>query len=253
MNMQIKKRHLEVDGLKTSYFEAGEGENLIFFDGLFSSVVVCGSFIKELSKKYKVYALDLPGFGGTETPKEIWSIDDYADFVLNFTDAFKIKKPIVCACSAGCLIGINLAFKNKIKKLILVDSAGLKLPFSKRELFFRLFVVKTLKELILFRRFPRVSMMMLLNLREVVKGIFNRKIKKIIEKNIEVSYEKELKNIKIPVTIIWGEDDEILSLDYARRLNKLIKNSKLIIVKGNHDWLVLEYEQAGKLVKEGLI
>jgi len=65
--------------------------------------------------------------------------------------------------------------------------------------------------------------------------------------------QKELKNIKIPVTIIWGEDDEILSLDYARRLNKLIKNSKLIIVKGNHDWLVLEYEQAGKLVKEGLI
>jgi len=31
------------------------------------------------------------------------------------------------------------------------------------------------------------------------------------------------------------------------------KCNEVIIVKGNHDWLVLEYEQAGKLVKESLI
>jgi len=46
---------------------------------------------------------------------------------------------------------------------------------------------------------------------------------------------------------LWGKTDEILSLEYAEKLHKLLPNSKLIKVEGNHDWLLFRYKEFGKL------
>jgi len=46
-----------------------------------------------------------------------------------------------------------------------------------------------------------------------------------------------LNNIKIPTSIIWANDDKIFPIRIAEKLNKRIKNSKLLVVEGNDDWV----------------
>jgi pimeloyl-ACP methyl ester carboxylesterase len=49
--------------------------------------------------------------------------------------------------------------------------------------------------------------------------------------------------IKVPTTILWGEKDGLTPLWQGEKLHKLIKNSKLIILKGFfHDWILYSPE-----------
>lgn len=250
--MGIEEKYLEVNGIKTRYFKLGKGEDLVFFGGLFSSVVMCESLVKELSKKYKVYAVEMPGFGKTKSPGSVWSVEDYANHIISFMKLLNIKKPLICTCSGGGLVAISIGLKKKAKRLIMMDAAGIQLPFSSRELFFRLFVIMPAKN-IFSKRFSRALAFFFGGVKEVIRGTLDGKIWKIIWKNINRSYDKELKNIETPILFVWGEDDEILSLDYVNRFKRLAKNSRLVRVKGTHLWMVLEYEQVGKLIEDDVI
>src|SRR5580692_991804 len=73
-----------VDGLMTNYQKAGQGKKLVFLHGWGDSSKTFAKLIQQLGPKYEVLSLDLPGFGGTETPGEAWTLDHYADFVADF-------------------------------------------------------------------------------------------------------------------------------------------------------------------------
>ena len=47
-------------------------------------------------------------------------------------------------------------------------------------------------------------------------------------------FNNEVKSIKIPTLLIWGEKDKKVPLVKAKKLNKLIKESELVIENGSH-------------------
>ena len=53
---------------------------------------------------------------------------------------------------------------------------------------------------------------------------------KIVKEDLTSDMEK----ISQPTLIFWGNKDKTTSLDYARRMKALIKNSQLEIVLGGH-------------------
>lgn len=54
---------------------------------------------------------------------------------------------------------------------------------------------------------------------------------------------KEAKKIKVETLILWGEKDFMISVSHGKQLQKLIKNSKLIVLKGmGHDWILTNPE-----------
>ena len=65
---------------------------------------------------------------------------------------------------------------------------------------------------------------------------------KIIRKGLNNSYGY-LNNMKIPTSIIWAKNDSIFSVKIAQKLHKLIKNSQLFIVNGNHDWVLYDEDK----------
>jgi len=72
--------------------------------------------------------------------------------------------------------------------------------------------------------------------------------KEIFKKVIRHNQRKFLKKIGMAVLLIWGENDFSTPLENARFLNRKIKNTKLVIVKGaNHQ---LPYQKPERFAKE---
>ena len=119
-----------LDNCKVEYKITGEGKDVVILQGWGTTLSMYDSVANSINSKYRVIQLDLPGFGGSDEPKEPWSVDDYADFVLKFLDALNVQEASFIGHSYGGRIIIKLAARQdlpvKIDKIVLIDSAGIR-------------------------------------------------------------------------------------------------------------------------------
>ena len=184
----------------------------------------------------KVFVPTLPGFGENLAPKEPWSVDDYVEWVKNFSQNF--DPFFLLGHSFGGRIAIKFALKypEKVSKLILVSSAGIKESKSQLQKFiltsglkvfnliFRLPVLDKFKPL-----FQKIFYRYILKKSDYLeaKGTMKGTFKKIIEEDLA----PYLSEIKTPTLIIWGEKDKITPLKNAYLLKENIRNSELKILE----------------------
>lgn len=50
---------------------------------------------QSLKEHFKVYNIDLPGFGRSEEPKTAYSIEDYVEMLRQFVELNQIENPIL--------------------------------------------------------------------------------------------------------------------------------------------------------------
>jgi len=120
-----------VDAKKVHYLEKGEGEPVILIHGFMYNTVMWKKNIDELAKKFKVYAVDLWGWGYSERLKENeYSFERYGKQIVGFMDALKINKASLVGQSMGGGISVYVAahFPERVEKLILVDPAVIPAP-----------------------------------------------------------------------------------------------------------------------------
>ena len=60
---------------------------------------------------------------------------------------------------------------------------------------------------------------------------------------VNTHYDKIIKNIDIPILLLWGDKDDKVPLNKAKKINKLMENSELHIVKGNHFAYLLNFSK----------
>ena len=67
-----------------------------------------------------------------------------------------------------------------------------------------------------------------------------------------VDLQNEAENINVPTTIMWGEDDPLVSSSSGKKLSSIIKNSKFIVFSGvGHDWSLHNPELFWQNIKNG--
>jgi pimeloyl-ACP methyl ester carboxylesterase len=89
--------------------------------------------IEDLAKKFKVYAVDLWGWGYSERLKENdYSFERYGKQIVGFMDALKIPKASLVGQSMGGGISVYVAahFPDRVDKLILVDPTVIPYPMT---------------------------------------------------------------------------------------------------------------------------
>ena len=242
--MQIK-----INGLNTNYIDEGIGRNVLLLHGWGANLQTMMPIFNILKDKCRVIALDLPGFGESDIPNEPWNSFDYAEFVKNFIDKFGIKDIILFGHSHGGRISIILSTKydNLVKKLILIDSAGL-IPKRSVKYYFKVYSFKFLKILYtsflkgdakdkkvekFYKRFGSVDY-------KSSQGIMRQTMVKVINDNLITL----LSSIKVPTLLIWGENDEDTPLYMGKLMEERINDSGLIVLKGaGHFSYVDCYEQ----------
>src|SRR4030042_5063471 len=120
----ILSKNIMVDGLDVHYYTAGEGEPLLVIHGGGGDARSWQHNISELSRKYAVYAPDLPGYGLTQPLKGKYYIPEIADFVEKFTKSLGLEKFSLMGHSLGGGVALDYAleFPARIEKLVLVSS-----------------------------------------------------------------------------------------------------------------------------------
>lgn len=238
-----------LDNLNLHYFELGRGQNILFFHGGRLQALTHQNILSKLSKKYHVIAPDIPGYGESSTPKELWSFKDYAQFFDKFLERINVKEVIIIGYSLGGGVAYNLAnISSRVKKLILIDSAGIEK--TKEEEFIRDF-----KRLLFYLLNPRYFPTFLILLKEYLS--FNLKHLKDLSQinkirnnlNNSTGY---IKNLKVDTSIIWGKNDEIFPVSIAEKLKTTIKNSKLFLVNDNHDWILYSEDKLMDILNKAL-
>ena len=142
-----------VKGLNINYICEGEGELVLLLHGWGSNIKLFDAMINVLKTKYKVLAMDMPGFGESEEPEEPWCVDDYVDFVLEFLKDYEFDKITLLGHSFGGRVIIKLCSRDlpfEVEKTILVDAAGVKPKKSLKQKIKEKIYFLVLKEEIMF-------------------------------------------------------------------------------------------------------
>lgn len=247
--------NIKINGLNINYEVSGKGEPIILLHGWLCSLDTMKP-IADVLQNFKVYNIDLPGFGKSDMPEKPFNTDDFGDFLDGFIKELKIENPILIGHSNGGRTIINYAGRNlgKIKKIILIDSAGIK-PKRKLSYYIRVYTFKTLKKILGI--FPDVEMFN--NIRERVLGKFGssdyKNSPEILRKTMSIIINEDqtekLKNIKVPTILLWGENDEDTPINDGKIMEQNIKESSLIEIKGAGHFSYLDsYNQCMEIITE---
>lgn len=128
MEINIPERHIEVQGLRIRYFEAGTGDlPLLLLHGNGESALDWFWAFPQLAVSHHVYAPDFPGAGESSKPNRTYSVEFFRQFVLDFAKALNLERLILVGNSLGGLVALGLALSapERVAALVLVDSSGM--------------------------------------------------------------------------------------------------------------------------------
>ena len=96
-----------IKGKKIYYEVEGEGYPVILLHGWLANSKTMQPIANGLKQKFKVYNIDIIGFGKSELPDNPMTTNDFGDFLKEFINNIGEKNPILIGHSNGGRIIIN--------------------------------------------------------------------------------------------------------------------------------------------------
>jgi pimeloyl-ACP methyl ester carboxylesterase len=224
-----------VNNFATEYFDEGIGPTTLLLHGWGDSSRTFDSLVSTLSRDFRIIRVDLPGFGGSETPGEPWGVGEYVQFVKAFTKKIDISVDILIGHSFGGRIVIKGVGDGDLqpRKIVLIGAAGLAKHSTLRSRMY-----KTFAKIggAVFSPFPE-SMQVKLR-RKLYKRVGSEDyldsgaLKETFLKVTKEDLSDIARKIKIPALLIWGENDKATPLSDGTQLHRLISGSTLEVLGG---------------------
>lgn len=238
-----------VNGIKINYEEKGEGELIVLLHGWGSNIKLWANLIQLLSRKYKVVAMDMPGFGESQEPPSAWEVSDYAQFVLDFLSDYDDKKVMLLGHSFGGRVIIKLNSRTdlpfEITKVILVDSAGI-LPPKTNKKSWRTRYYKMGKAVLSTKLAKLIAPDALENFRKKMGSAdyaaASPLMRQVLVKTVNEDLEPLLPNIKCPTLLVWGVNDTATPLSDGEKMEKLIPDAGLVKLENAGHYSFLEQQ-----------
>ena len=107
--------------------QKGSGHAVILLHGFTGSTFIWEDYLEELSDKFRVIAIDLPGNGESESLAEVHTMDLMSEVVKSVLDQLKISEAVVIGHSMGGYVALAAAknYPKLIKGLGLYHSTSL--------------------------------------------------------------------------------------------------------------------------------
>jgi pimeloyl-ACP methyl ester carboxylesterase len=223
--------------------EEGEGENLLVLHGWGGSIQSVRPISERLTNNFHVITPDLVGHGGSSMPPENgpWGTADYVRSIKELLDKLNIKKTDIIGHSHGGRIGIYFAahYPERVGKLVLVNSAGIKPP---RSLKYRI----------------KVAISKIGKFAEKYLGSVGKKLKQLLYKQIASTdyqnagplratfvklvnedFRELLPKITAKTLLVWGRLDNDTPLAVAKQMQSSIPDSELVVLEnaGHYSYL----------------
>lgn len=243
-----------INGLNINYIDEGSGQLLLMLHGWGSNIELFKGIIDFAKSKYHVVAMDMPGFGKSDEPKEPMNVDDYVNFVISFIKELypSEKEIILLGHSMGGRIIIKLTsgmHDGRIKtdfavpKIVLTDAAGVKPVRSaaqnkrtKRYKFYKSIITKTG----IAKAFPGTLDALQKKFGSAdyaaASPIMRQSLVKVVNEDL-VPY---MPSVTMPALLIWGDLDTATPLSDGQQMEKLMPEAGLAVINGVGHYSFLE-------------
>lgn len=249
---------LTVDGVRLHYVEQGRGEPLVLIHGngmMIQDFLVSG-IVDDLAKRYRVIIIDRPGYGYSDRPHALWTPRAHATLFQKALQQLGVTQAVVLGHSWGALVAVALALQAQQLVRSLVLASGYYYPTVRADVMLSTpaaipgigdlmrYTVSPVVSRILQpalikamfapasvtdrfeREFPKAMMLRPLQLRASAEDA-------ALMTPVTIELEKHYRDLKLPVVIIVGDDDQIADVDrQSKRLHKELPNSELVVVPG---------------------
>lgn len=124
-------RFVDVDGVAVHVVEAGEGPTLVLLHGNGATVAdfAISGLLERLARRFRVVAIDRPGFGHTERPRAtLWTPTAQAKLIRGALDRLGISEALVLGHSWGSMVAAALALDPAFRTRGLVLLSGYYFP-----------------------------------------------------------------------------------------------------------------------------
>lgn len=241
---------IEIDNLKIEYdYKRISDKTLIFLHGFGGNLNNFSYFANLFANfGYSTLNINLTDYGFKTTPKS-FNIYDFALVIKKLINRLKIVDFAFIGHSFGGRLAIILSgLHNMGEKLVLVDSAGIRPRFN----------LITKIKILEYKICRRLVEKKLLNKKCLDKfgsqdyKTLNDNQKELFKKVVNEDLTYLLKNINSKTLIIFGKKDKDTPIYMAKKLNKKIKNSKIILFNGGHYCYLEEREKFIRVLKEFL-
>lgn len=248
-------RFIEVDGLRVHYQEAGptNGETLLLVHGFCASTFVWSDVLLPLAQQgFRIIAVDLPGFGFSEKPKDgEYTIEWQARCLSRFLDELKIEAATLVGSSYGGAVSTVFAldYPHRLKRLVIVG--GITDDEIKDEWLMRLGASKLLGDLV---------SPLLLSSRRLhqwrMKDVYANGDKKLLSDERLAAHRlpllaadthhavlttlrrwsagrvsREAHLVKQPTLLLWGDDDRAVPLRHGLHLLAEMPTARLFVFR----------------------
>lgn len=209
----------------------GQGPEMVLLHGLFGALSNWDSTLPLFSKFSTPIALQFPILSGHRSEVKVKALAAYTEY---FVRQRNLAPVTLCGNSLGGHVALRLclAAPHLVDCLVLSGTSGLyehsvdSLPVRPDAKFVRDHMSRVFKN-------PQFVTDEAVN---EIAGILKTRMNVLNLIHAARSAKKDnlqrvLKNISVPTLLLWGEDDQVTTMEVARMFNKLIPNSILVSIK----------------------
>ncbi|MCR9142618.1 MAG: alpha/beta hydrolase [bacterium] len=259
----VRHAFCEHEGVEYSYYyRIANRPPLILLHGFLDSSHTWRRLFARLGEHFDIYAIDLPGFGRSEYPpvRELWHMSSIArglDRFLFDDSGLGLKDATVLTHSLGGLVALHMALQIKymnlpphgrMRELHLIAPGVLKQPVQKRDQTRRHLFPESEAEVrsLLSKLYSGMPPELW---RPVIRGLlhewshpgYHYLAENTIEEEERVWFTPaDLRKLRMPLTLYWGEQDQITELAMARKIKRGAPKTRLEIFEGAGHALHLE-------------
>jgi len=228
------------------HYEAfGKGSPILFLHGWLGSWRYWMQTMESLAVDYRVYALDLWGFGDSDKSEIRFNMKDYVSLVENFVTELDLTKPIIVGHALGAAIAIEYAHKNmsSVSKIMAVS-----LPLSPEVIDRRLMNYSQSSVLSKVFRWKPIP-------DKEIEEEANRAADKVIPLSLQSFAEhysaEKLFNVNSNVLIVFGEKDDVVDPAPVKELNGSLSHVRHISLSDSrHFPMIDEGTKFNRLLKD---
>lgn len=240
MGVKWQEEKISVDGVEIEFRMGGSGAPLLILPGIDDGFELL-PYHDGLAQRFRVLFPSLPGFGRSQLPKWMDSVDDLAYFMLDLVGQMDIEAPNLLGAGFGGWLAAEMAVRcqDRLNRLVLVDAFGIKISEPWVRDITDVFVLTHEELARLAWHDPAAAKEIKvpgapgLSQEDLLESLRRRQTIHMLGWEPFMHNPKLLRRlgrIKIPTLVLWGESDRVVSPDYGRAYSKAIPGSQFKLV-----------------------
>ena len=242
----------EIEGKRMNYVDVGSGEGppIVFIHGLSGTWQNWLENLPYFAQKHRCIAMDLPGFGHSDMPAEKISISGYARQVDALCEQLGLGRCIVVGNSMGGFVTAEIEIRHpeRVERACLVAAAGISVTNVRRRPLMtgariigalgaasaaqsRVMVARPRLRWFftnfVFRHPSRIAPDLMY---EQVRGAGKPGFVDALDALTDYDFRDRLPEIEAPTLIVWGEHDMLVPVEDAHEFERLIPQSRTVIL-----------------------